>query len=223
MKSPLAKFTPFFSWYPREAALEINFPPHSSTISLVSSVEPPSTTINSLTIPASIPSNKLASVFLTVFCEFNVGITIDIGAISYDQDFVSTDAAHPDNGAADLTIKAIWYNNGTAATTQTITAGSGDGISLGSLDTTGFLEFEVTGIEEGCELTISYDLNNNSDSIDGQTDKISVAPVKGLNNCDFQSVLKYQQFNQKINNRFDADTKEFSSFKDMLKRMKKVK
>ena len=150
-------------------------------------------------------------------------ITIDIGAISYDQDFVSTDAAHPDNGAADLTIKAIWYNNGTAATTQTITAGSGDGISLGSLDTTGFLEFEVTGIEEGCELTISYDLNNNSDSIDGQTDKISVAPVKGLNNCDFQSVLKYQQFNQKINNRFDADTKEFSSFKDMLKRMKKVK
>ena len=150
-------------------------------------------------------------------------ITIDIGAISYDQDFVSTDAAHPDNGGADLTIKAIWYNNGAAATTQTITAGSGAGISLGSLDTTGFLEFEVTGIEEGCELTISYDLNNNSDSIDGQTDKISVAPVKGLNNCDFQSVLKYQQFNQKINNRFDADTKEFSSFKDMLKRMKKVK
>ena len=106
--------------------------------------------------------------------------------------------------------------------TATITNGSGT-VSLGSLDTNGYLEFEATGIEEGCELTFIYDLNNNSDNLDSITDTMTVTAVKGLNDCDFQSVLKYQQLNQKLNNRFDADTKEFSSFKDMLKRMKKVK
>ena len=149
-------------------------------------------------------------------------ITIDIRAIAYDQDFVATDQSHPDANAGDLTIKAIWYNQGAAATTATITNGSGT-VSLGSLDTNGYLEFEATGIEEGCELTFIYDLNNNSDSLDSITDTMTVTAVKGLNDCDFQSVLKYQQLNQKINGRFDADTKEFSSFKDMLKRMKKVK
>jgi hypothetical protein len=150
-------------------------------------------------------------------------ITLDINNFSYDQDFIATDTAHPDAVAADLTVKAVWYNNGAAATTLTITSGSGDGLSLGSLDTTGYLEFQVTGIEEGCELTINYDLDNNSNLAASQIDKISVAPVKGLNDCNFQTVLKYQQFNQKINNRFDADTKEFSSFKDMLKRIKRIK
>ena len=149
-------------------------------------------------------------------------ITLDINGFSYDQDFIATDTTHPDAVAADLAVEVIWYNNGVESVDEDIVSGSGDGISLGDLDTTGYLEFQVTGIEEGCELTINYDLENNSDQA---TDivKISVAPVKGLNDCDFQTVLKYQQLNQKINNRFDADTKEFSSFKDMLKRMKKVK
>ena len=153
----------------------------------------------------------------------NGPVTIDIASITYDQDFIATDTAHPDGNAGDLTIKAILANDGTDATPLTITNSTGDGGALGSLSAAGTIRFSVLGIEEGCEVTITYDINNNSDSIDGQVTKIGVESVKGLNDCDFQDVLKYQQLNQKINNRFDADTKEFSSFKDMLKRIKRVK
>jgi hypothetical protein len=150
-------------------------------------------------------------------------ITLNINGFNYDQDFIATDTTHPDAVAADLDVEVAWYNNGVESFDADIVSGSGDGISLGNLDTVGYLEFQVTGLEEGCELSIQYNLENNGDLSASQIDKISVAPVKGLNGCDFQTVLKYQQLNQKMNNRFDADTKEFSSFKTMRKRMKKIK
>lgn len=153
----------------------------------------------------------------------NGAVTIDIASITYDQDFIATDTAHPDGNAGDLTIKAILANDGTDATPLTITNSTGDGGALGSLSAAGTIRFSTLGIEEGCEVTITYDINNNSDAITGQVTKIGVESVKGLNDCDFQDVLKYQQLNQKLNGRFDADTKEFSSFKDMLKRIKRVK
>ena len=157
----------------------------------------------------------------------NGAVTIDVTGINYDQDFIATDTAHPDAHAGDLTINAILANDGVDQTVRPISDGTSDGIgdggALGSLSATGTFRFEVTGIEEGCEVTIEYHLNNNGDSTAAQTTVIGVESVKGLNNCDFQDVLKYQQLNQKINNRFDADTKEFSSFKDMLKRIKRIK
>jgi hypothetical protein len=157
----------------------------------------------------------------------NGAVTIDVTGINYDQDFIATDTAHPDAHAGDLTINAILANDGVDQTVRPISDGTSDGIgdggALGSLSATGTFRFEVTGIEEGCEVTIEYHLNNNSDSTAAQTTVIGVESVKGLNNCDFQDVLKYQQLNQKLNGRFDADTKEFSSFKDMLKRIKRIK
>ena len=153
----------------------------------------------------------------------NGPVTIDVTAITYDQDFIATDTAHPDANAGDLTIKAILANDGTDATPLTITNSTGDGGALGSLSASGTFRFTVLGIEEGCEVKIEYHLNNNGDATAAQTTFIGVESVKGLNNCDFQDVLKYQQLNQKLNGRFDADTKEFSSFKDMLKRIKRIK
>lgn len=157
----------------------------------------------------------------------NGAVTIDVTGINYDQDFIATDTAHPDAHAGDLTINAILANDGVDQTVRPISDGTSDGIgdggALGSLSATGTFRFEVTGIEEGCEVTIEYHLNNNGDSTAAQTTVIGVESVKGLNNCDFQDVLKYQQLNQKLNGRFDADTKEFSSFKDMLKRIKRIK
>ena len=157
----------------------------------------------------------------------NGAVTIDVTGIDYDQDFIAADTAHPDAHAGDLTINAVLSNDGVDETVRPISDGTSDGIgdggALGSLSASGTLRFDVTGIEEGCEVTIAYHLNNNSDVTSGQTTVIGVESVKGLNGCDFQDVLKYQQLNQKINGRFDADTKEFSSFKDMLKRIKRVK
>ncbi len=153
----------------------------------------------------------------------NAAVTIDINAITYDQDFIAADTAHPDGNAGDLTIKAILANDGVDNTALTITNSTGNGAALGNLTAAGTFRFTVLGIEEGCEVKINYDLHCDGDNIDGEEVEIGVESVKGLNGCDFQDVLKYQQLNQKLNNRFDADTKEFSSFKDMLKRIKRVK
>ena len=153
----------------------------------------------------------------------NNAVTIDIGSITYDQDFIAADTAHPDGNAGDLTIQAILANDGTDNTPLAITHSTCNGGALGSLSAAGTVRFTVLGIEEGCEVTITYDLNCDGDTVDGETVELGVESVKGLNGCDFQDVLKYQQLNQKLNGRFDADTKEFSSFKDMLKRIKRVK
>jgi len=176
----------------------------------------------------TVSTNTFSSTASTAFADgagnwANGAVTIDVTAITYDQDFIAADTAHPDGNAGDLTIKAILANDGTDATPLTITNSTGDGGALGSLSASGTFRFTVEGIEEGCEVKIEYHLNNNSDATAGQTTFIGVESVKGLNGCDFQDVLKYQQLNQKINGRFDADTKEFSSFKDMLKRIKRVK
>lgn len=153
----------------------------------------------------------------------NAAVTIDINSITYDQDFIAADTAHPDGNAGDLTIKAILANDGVDNTALTITNGTGNGAALGNLTAAGTFRFTVLGIEEGCEVKINYDLHCDGDNIDGEEVEIGVESVKGLNGCDFQDALKYQQLNQKMNNRFDADTKEFSSFKTMRKRMKKIK
>ena len=109
--------------------------------------------------------------------------------------------------------------------TRTTVANGASNTTIGTLGSSGdhTIGFEVTGLEEGCELTIGYHVNNNSDSIDTPSIEMGVESVTGLNGCSFQDELKYQQLNQKLNNRFDADTKEFSSFKDMLKRIKRIK
>ena len=150
----------------------------------------------------------------------SVGLAV---ALLYDQDFIATDTTHPDANAADLTVQAVFTDDEGTPTRTTIINGFNS--SVGTLGATGdhTLGFEVTGLEEGCELSIVYTINNNSDTKTGNSTVIGVTSVQGLNNCDFQDELKYQQLNQKINNRFDADTKEFSSFKGMLKRMKKIK
>tara|TARA_Y100001973_G_C5143468_1_gene304173 strand:+ start:205 stop:792 length:588 start_codon:yes stop_codon:yes gene_type:complete len=150
-------------------------------------------------------------------------VQLDV-ALTYDQDFIATDTAHPDSVAGDLTVQAVFTEDDGTVTRTTIANGA-SATTIGTLGSSGnhTVGFEVTGLEEGCELSIIYNIDNNSDTKTGNITEIGVESVKGLNDCDFQDVLKYQQLNQKLNNRFDADTKEFSSFKDMLKRMKKVK
>ena len=150
-------------------------------------------------------------------------VQLDV-VLQLDQDFITPNQTHPDAFAGDLTVKAIFTDDEGTATPTTIVNGDSNK-SIGTLGSSGnhTVGFEVTGLEEGCELTISYNLENNGDSKDGETCVIGVESVKGLNGCSFQDELKYQQLNQKLNGRFDADTKEFSSFKDMLKRIKRVK
>jgi len=150
-------------------------------------------------------------------------VALDV-ALTYDQDFIATDTAHPDGVAADLTVQAVFTEDDGTVTRTTIVNGD-SAKTIGTLGSSGdhTVGFEVTGLEEGCELSIIYNIDNNSDTKTGNQTEIGVESVKGLNGCDFQDVLKYQQLNQKINGRFDADTKEFSSFKDMLKRIKRIK
>jgi hypothetical protein len=121
-------------------------------------------------------------------------------------------------------VQAVFTDDDSVVTRTTIENGDSNE-NIGTLGASGdhTIGFEVTGLEEGCELTIAYHVNNGSNNLDTPSIEIGVESVKGLNGCDFQDVLKYQQLNQKLNNRFDADTKEFSSFKDMLKRIKRVK
>ena len=80
----------------------------------------------------------------------NAAVTIDINAITYDQDFIAADTAHPDGNAGDLTIKAILANDGTDNTALTITNSTGDGAALGNLTAAGTFRVTVLGIEEGC-------------------------------------------------------------------------
>ena len=150
-------------------------------------------------------------------------VALDV-ALTYDQDFIATDTAHPDGTAGDLTVQAVFTEDDGTVTRTTIANGSSSA-TIGTLGSSGdhTVGFEVTGLEEGCELSIIYNVDNNSDTKTGNTTEIGVESVKGLNNCDFQDALKYQQLNQKMNGRFDADTKEFSSFKTMRRRMKKIK
>lgn len=149
-------------------------------------------------------------------------VALDV-ALQLDQDFITPNQTHPDAVAADLTVQAVFIDDEGTPTRTTVTNGFSN--SIGTLGSSGnhTIGFEVTGLEEGCELTISYNVDNNSDTKEGNSIEIGVESVKGLNGCDFQDVLKYQQLNQKLNGRFDADTKEFSSFKDMLKRIKRIK
>ena len=176
----------------------------------------------------TVATNTFASAASTAFAagagNFAAGaVTLDV-TLSLDQDFIAADTAHPDGVAADLTVQAVFTEDDGTVTRTTIVNGD-SAKSIGTLGSSGnhTIGFEATGLEEGCELKIDYHVNNNSDSIDTPSIEIGVESVKGLNGCDFQDVLKYQQLNQKLNNRFDADTKEFSSFKDMLKRIKRVK
>ena len=175
------------------------------------------------TVSTSTFTTAASSVFANGTGNFANGqVDLDI-TLSLDQDFIATDTAHPDGAAADLTVQAQLFNGATGATAVTIANGN-TAKDIGDLaGSNGTLLFTAVGLEEGCELTIDFHINNNSNSDDTNVTKITVSPVTGLNNCDFQSVLKYQQLNQKMNNRFDADTKEFSSFKTMRKRMKKIK
>jgi len=143
-------------------------------------------------------------------------------ALLYDQDFITTDATHPDAFAADLTVQAVFTDDeGTPTRTTTANGFSG---SIGTLGATGdhTVGFEVTGIEEGCELTIVYTISNNSDDKLGNITAIGVDPVTGLYGCPFQSVEKYQRLNQRLNGR-SATTYEFSSFKRMYKDIAKKK
>jgi hypothetical protein len=178
----------------------------------------------------TVATNTFASAASTAFASGtgNFGqspatVTLDV-TLSLDQDFIAADTAHPDGAAADLTVQAVFTEDDGTVTRTTVANGASN-TTIGTLGSSGdhTIGFEVTGLEEGCELTIGYHVNNNSDSLDTPSIEIGVESVKGLNGCDFQDVLKYQQLNQKLNNRFDADTKEFSSFKDMLKRIKRVK
>ena len=150
-------------------------------------------------------------------------VQLDV-VLQLDQDFITPNQAHPDAFAGDLTVNAIFTEDDGTATPTTIVNGDSNK-SIGTLGSSGnhTIGFEVTGLEEGCELTITYNVENNADAANSNECVIGVESVKGLNGCDFQDVLKYQQLNQKLNGRFDADTKEFSSFKDMLKRIKRVK
>ena len=176
----------------------------------------------------TVATNTFASAASTAFAagtgNFAAGaVTLDV-TLSLDQDFIAADTAHPDGAAADLTVQAVFTEDDGTVTRTTVTNG-GSAVSIGTLGSSGdhTIGFEVTGLEEGCELTIGYHVNNNSDSDDTPSIEMGVESVKGLNGCSFQDELKYQQLNQKLNNRFDADTKEFSSFKDMLKRIKRIK
>jgi len=178
----------------------------------------------------TVATNTFASAASTAFVSGtgNFGqspatVTLDV-TLSLDQDFIAADTAHPDGVAADLTVQAVFTEDDGTVTRTTVANGASN-TTIGTLGSTGnhTIGFEATGLEEGCELTIAYHVNNNGDSLDTPSIEIGVESVKGLNNCDFQDVLKYQQLNQKLNGRFDADTKEFSSFKDMLKRIKRVK
>jgi hypothetical protein len=176
----------------------------------------------------TVATNTFASAASTAFAAgagnfTNNTVTLDV-TLTLDQDFIAADTAHPDGAAADLTVQAVFTDDDSVVTRTTIENGDSNE-NIGTLGASGdhTIGFEVTGLEEGCELTIGYHVNNNSDSLDTPSIEIGVESVKGLNGCDFQDVLKYQQLNQKLNNRFDADTKEFSSFKDMLKRIKRVK
>jgi hypothetical protein len=176
----------------------------------------------------TVATNTFASAASTAFAAgagnfTNNTVTLDV-TLTLDQDFIAADTAHPDGAAADLTVQAVFTDDDSVVTRTTIENGDSNE-NIGTLGSSGDhnIGFEVTGLEEGCELTIGYHVNNNSDSLDTPSIEIGVESVKGLNGCDFQDVLKYQQLNQKLNNRFDADTKEFSSFKDMLKRIKRVK
>lgn len=150
-------------------------------------------------------------------------VQLDV-VLQLDQDFIATDTAHPDGSAADLTVQAVFTEDDGTVTRTTVANGASNA-AIGTLGSSGnhTVGFEVTGLEEGCELTIIYNIENNSDAKNSNTTVIGVTSVTGLNGCDFQDALKYQQLNQKMNNRFDADTKEFSSFKTMRKRMKKIK
>ena len=178
----------------------------------------------------TVATNTFASAASTAFASGtgNFGqspatVTLDV-TLSLDQDFIAADTAHPDGAAADLTVQAVFTEDDGTVTRTTVANGASN-TTIGTLGSSGdhTIGFEVTGLEEGCELTIGYHVNNNSDSLDNPSIEIGVESVKGLNNCDFQDALKYQQLNQKMNGRFDADTKEFSSFKTMRKRMKKIK
>jgi hypothetical protein len=150
-------------------------------------------------------------------------VQLDV-ALTYDQDFIATDTAHPDGTAGDLTVQAVFTEDDGTVTRTTIANGA-SATTIGTLGSSGnhTVGFEVTGLEEGCELSIIYNIDNNSDTKTGNITEIGVTSVTGLNGCDFQDALKYQQLNQKMNSRFDADTKEFSSFKTMRRRMKKIK
>ena len=176
----------------------------------------------------TVATNTFASAASTAFAAgtgnfTNNTVTLDV-TLTLDQDFIAADTAHPDGNAADLTVQAVFTDDDSVVTRTTIDHGDA-GENIGTLGASGdhTIGFEVTGLEEGCELTIAYHVNNGSNNLDTPSIEIGVESVKGLNGCDFQDVLKYQQLNQKLNNRFDADTKEFSSFKDMLKRIKRVK
>jgi hypothetical protein len=176
----------------------------------------------------TVATNTFASAASTAFAAgagnfTNNTVTLDV-TLTLDQDFIAADTAHPDGAAADLTVQAVFTDDDSVVTRTTIENGDSNE-NIGTLGASGdhTIGFEVTGLEEGCELTIAYHVNNGSNNLDTPSIEIGVESVKGLNGCDFQDVLKYQQLNQKLNNRFDADTKEFSSFKDMLKRIKRVK
>ena len=178
----------------------------------------------------TVATNTFASAASTAFASGtgNFGqspatVTLDV-TLSLDQDFIAADTAHPDGAAADLTVQAVFTEDDGTVTRTTVANGASN-TTIGTLGSSGdhTIGFEVTGLEEGCELTIDYHVNNNSDSDDTPSIEMGVESVTGLNGCSFQNELKYQQLNQKLNNRFDADTKEFSSFKDMLKRIKRIK
>ncbi len=175
-------------------------------------------------------TNTFASAASTAFASGTGGfgqspatVALDV-VLQLDQDFITPNQTHPDAFAGDLTVQAVFTEDDGTVTRTTVANGAANA-TIGTLGSSGdhTVGFEVTGLEEGCELTITYNIDNNSDTKESNECVIGVESVKGLNNCDFQDVLKYQQLNQKLNGRFDADTKEFSSFKDMLKRIKRIK
>lgn len=159
----------------------------------------------------------------------SAAITMDV-SMDYDQEFIATNDAHPDGNAGDLTVNVVFTeDDGTVSRVEIEHGDAAEAITANAtgavLGATGnhTIGFEVTGLEEGCELTITYDINNGSNNVDGETIVFTANSVTGLNDCPFQTEVRYRELNQKLNSRFDAGTEEFSSFKDMLKRMKKIK